>query len=208
MTGFPDLKDADRVLVVEGYSDLLFYAEVLESMRLHDTVFIKQFNGKADLTTQLEVFITPDLMRKRAIGVIVDADQDAGATLLRLQGKLQELTQRRVSANGAWDGEAPRVGLFVTPDGTSPGEIETLVWRAWSTDPINERAKQCVESFRDCMRSANLEPHSPDKALIGALLAIRNDEDPRLGPGARAKVFDFGRPEFVPLRQFLEGLRV
>jgi hypothetical protein len=53
------------------------------------------------------------------------------------------------------------------------------------------------------MHTKNVKPQSPDKGLIGALLALKNDEDPRLGPGARAKVFDLNSPHLQPLRQFL-----
>jgi len=48
--------------------------------------------------------------------------------------------------------------------------------------------------------------HSPDKGRIGALLSVLSDEDPRLGPGARDRVFDFTRPEFQPLLDFLRPL--
>ncbi len=43
------IEDFDRVLVVEGYSDLLFYAEVLELVGKHSQVFIKELGGKSGL---------------------------------------------------------------------------------------------------------------------------------------------------------------
>jgi len=58
----PKLENCDRVLIVEGYSDLLFYAELLEALGKHGEVFIKHFNGRADLTTKLETFLTPQLL--------------------------------------------------------------------------------------------------------------------------------------------------
>jgi hypothetical protein len=201
----PKLEHCDRVLVVEGYGDLLFYAEVLEVLGKQGTVFIKQFNGRADLATKLETFLTPQLLaEKQAIGVIVDADTDARATAASLAELLTRLTQQPVAA-GRWTDGKPRVGLFVTPDGISNGEIETLVWRAWSGDPANQAPRKCVDGFIACMSTAGFGPHSPDKGLVSALLAVRNDDDPRLGPGARAKVFDFDRAEFSPLRQFLSA---
>lgn len=50
----PELKKCPRVLVVEGYSDLLFYAEVLESLGRLDGVFIKEMHGKDDLLAKLK----------------------------------------------------------------------------------------------------------------------------------------------------------
>jgi hypothetical protein len=55
------------------------------------------------------------------------------------------------------------------------------------------------------MHASDVKAQSPDKGLIGALLALKNDEDPRLGPGARANVFDLNSPHLQPLRQFLAG---
>ena len=67
------------------------------------------------------------------------------------------------------------------------------------------RTKKCIEDYIACMQANNATAKSPDKALLGALLAVKNDEDPRLGPGARAKVFDLNSPYFNQLREFLAG---
>jgi hypothetical protein len=47
---------------------------------------------------------------------------------------------------------------------------------------------------------------SPDKGRIGSLLAVLYDEDPRLGPGTRAKAINLSRPEYDALKEFLGGL--
>jgi hypothetical protein len=47
---------------------------------------------------------------------------------------------------------------------------------------------------------------SPDKVRIGAMLAVHNEDDPRLGPGARRRIFDFNSPALAPLGQFLAPL--
>ncbi|PWU15894.1 MAG: hypothetical protein C5B50_14370 [Verrucomicrobia bacterium] len=206
MASPPKLEDCRRVLAVEGYSDLHFYAEFLEALGQLEGVFIKQFNGRQDLATKLEDFLTPHLLAvKDAIGVVVDADSNAAKIALELSQLLTSLSGQPVTA-GDWTTGEPRIGLFVTPDGHSSGEIESLVWSAWALDPANAKSRQCVESYIACMKAAGFEPRSQDKGLVSALLAVRNDEDPRLGPGARTKkVFDFSRPEYELLRQFLTG---
>lgn len=204
MPTVPKLQDCTNVLIVEGYSDLRFYAEMLESLGKHGAVFIKQFNGKSDLMLKLEEFITPQLLaEKTKIAVIVDGDNNPSGTFTGLQSKLAQLTGKTVAAAGSWTGGQPDIGIFVTPDGAKNGEIETLVWDAWSGDPANLPAKKCVEQYRDCMAAAGFVAQSPEKGLVSTLLAIRNDEDPRLGPGAQQRVFDFARPEFGNLLSFL-----
>jgi hypothetical protein len=216
MMGKPRLEDHDRVLVVEGCSDLLFYAKVLEWMGIADpaaagsSVFIKNRNGKQDLLTKLTALLTPELLaEKRAIGILVDADVDAGATGRGVAARLRDIAGVSLAPAGGWASKGHcRVGFFVTPSPELAGEIETRAWQAWSNDPANLGARECIETYLACMAGIGLQGHSPDKAKVGALLAVTNDEDPRLGPGARARVFDFARPEFTPLRAFLEGLRL
>ena len=97
------------------------------------------------------------------------------------------------------------MGLFVVPACNQAGEIETLVWDNWAADAANGSARHCVETFRDCMAQAGMAALSPAKGLVGSLLAIRNDDDPRLGPGARAGLFDFSHTGYEPLKEFLKG---
>jgi len=198
------IENFDRLLVVEGYSDKLFYAEFLEHLGKHGTVFIQHFNGKGDLMFKLDDLITPQLLSEKIkIAVTVDGNGNPAGAFISLRNKLTELTKQTVPAAGSWTGGAPDIGIFITPDGVSDGEIETLVWRAWSASSANGTAKTCIEQYRDCMAAAGFTAQSPDKGLISTLLAIRNDDDPRLGTGARAKVFDFNHPNFAALRDFL-----
>lgn len=202
----PRLAECDRVLVVEGFDDLLFYAELLESLGNDGRVFIKQMGGKGNLTSEaLEAFLSPPLRaEKRAIGVIADADTSARGTAQSLASRLSAVTGQRVEV-GAWTDGRPRTGLFVVPSATRAGEIESLVWEAWSNDPAHAAERACIEAYLACMSAAGHSAHSPDKGRVGALLAVLHDEDPRLGPGARARAFDFARPEFASLVAFLRA---
>ena len=209
----PKLQDCARILIVEGYSDLVFCAEALEHLKMPSGVFIKELGGKSNFRRgatpgkpALETFLSPPLLeQKSAIGVVVDADTDALATVQSLEGVLSAITGQQVE-NGTWTAGPPSIGLLVVPGGGRPGEIETLVWEAWSNDPKNAGPRQCVETFLACMQGHSRVAHSPDKGRIGALLSILSDEDPRLGPGTRDRVFDFARPELQPLLDFLRPL--
>lgn len=195
------LEDYDQVLIVEGYSDLLFYAEMLE--QAGKDVFIKELGGKSGLARKLEAFLTPTILAsKEALAFIFDADQTPDETRTSLEALLSRLTGQTVM-DGAWTTMKPRIGLMIVPGGSQQGEIESLVWRSWAGDPANDTQKRCIEDYVACMASQGKLAHSPDKGLIGALLAVKSDEDPRLGPGTRTKVFDLDRPELLPLRDFL-----
>jgi hypothetical protein len=199
------IEDYDRVLVVEGYSDLLFYAEVLEELGAHEKVFIQALGGKSGKKAKLETLVSPGLLdSKSAIAFVFDADTEPETTRNSLQKLLSEITRKPV-VDGQWSGGKPNIGLFIVPGDGQPGEIETLVWNSWSGNAANAAEKQCVEGYIACMQTANATAHSPAKGLVGALLAVKNDEDPRLGPGVRGKVFNLERPELQKLRVFLSG---
>jgi hypothetical protein len=192
-------------LVVEGYSDLLFYAEVLETVGKHEQVFIKELGGKSGLNRKLEAFVTPALLaRKTVIGFVFDANGNPDATRHSLETLLSNLTGQAV-VDGKWTQGNPKIGLMIVPGAGAKGEIETLVWQSWSSNPANAGQKKCIEDYVGCMHASNVNAQSPDKGLIGSLLAVKNDDDPRLGPGARAKVFDLNSPHLQSLRQFLAG---
>lgn len=133
------IEDYARVLVVEGYNDLLFYAEVLELVGKHDQVYIKELGGRAgNQRKKLEALITPTLLeRKLAVAFIMDADDAPETTRESLQNLLSHLTNQAV-IDGEWTSETPRIGLMVVPGAGTKGEIETLVWQAWSSDPANK----------------------------------------------------------------------
>lgn len=202
----PKIENFTRVLVVEGYSDQLFYLAILKQLGKEGQVFVKEFGGKDNLKEKLETFVTPQLLAEKThLAVIVDADLSAEGSYTSLRNRLATLTGQDIQPAGQWTNGSPRIGIFIAPDATSPGEIETLVWRAWSALPPHAAMKGHVEHYIAQMRAAGHSAHSPDKGLLGALLAILNDEDPRLGPGAREGIFDFTTAEFASLRQFLAG---
>ena len=203
------IDDYKIVLAVEEYSDRVFFAEVLEHLGKIDETFIQHFNGASDLLVKLETFLSPGLLAEKAsIGVVVDADANAAARIQSVSNVLQKATGRSIQ-HGVWSPVQPnqaQVGFFVVPDGQQHGEIESLAWQSWANDPPNAAQRQCIDEYLGCMQALGQVAKSPDKGRISALLAIRNDEDPRLGPGARAKVFSFDRPEFQLLLDFLRQL--
>jgi hypothetical protein len=200
-----NIEDYDCILVVEGYSDLLFYAEVLEKLDAHEKVFIKELGGKGEKKAKMETLLSPGLLdSKSAIAIIVDADSAPATTRNSVENLLSGIVGKPV-VDGQWSGGKPKIGLYIVPGGDQAGEIETLVWNSWASDAANAAQRRCVEGYISCMQDAGATAQSPAKGLISTLLAVKYDEDPRLGPGARRNVFNLGRPELQALREFLSG---
>ena len=198
--------DCDKLLFVEGATDSMFYRAFLKHLGRLDGVWVQDFGIKSKILkrTLLQDAMRPDRLRAmKAVAIMVDADDSASGTIHSLRDSLNAILDREV-AEGEWPDGKPRVGFFVTPDGTSPGEIETLVWNVWSEKARHAEGKKSVLDHLARMEAAGWPAKSPDKARIGAFLAAAYDEDPRLGSGAREGLFDFNDPGFSRLRKFLK----
>lgn len=200
--------DCDKLLFVEGATDSMFYRAFLKHIGRLDGVWVRDFGSKSKILKRsaLEDAMRPDRLKtKRAVAILVDADDNPSGTIHSLRDSLKAILGREVT-EGGWSAGEPRVGFFVTPDGKSPGEIETLVWSVWSEKAGHAEGKQSVLDHLARMEAAGWPAKSPDKARIAAFLAAAYDEDPRLGAGARERLFDFDDPGFDRLREFLKGL--
>lgn len=201
----PSESDCDKLLLVEGATDSMFYRAFLQHIACLDGVWVKDFGGKSRLLKRnlLADALRPDQLKtKQAVAIMVDADDNPLGTIQSLRDSLKAIFGREVT-EGEWSDGEPRVGFFVTPDGKNPGEIETLVWNVWSEKQEHTVGKESVLTHLSTMKAAGWPAKSPDKARIGAFLAAAYDEDPRLGAGARERLFDFDDPGFARLRKFL-----
>lgn len=214
-----DKIDGGRFLLVEGYSDQVFLRAMLDDLGVgskeggaaKDCV-VEQFGGRTKLLDQIETWINPEKLRDaKAIGILLDADTSATATRQSLRDRLLKVTGLGMPECGGWlrHSEGAWVGFHVVP-GKGPddqGEIETLVWRSLVEDPAQKPTLECVESFLACRKERNGSIAKIDKARVAAFLSTLTPDDPRLGPGARAKQFDLGAAAFKPLRDFLLGMK-
>jgi hypothetical protein len=205
-------KNEPLVLFVEGYSDLTFYAELMKHIGLHDRCFIQDLGGKGHelLREQARALLTPDrLAQICAVGVLLDADKDADGAFSLARNALKGAVDVDVPRRGEWvraSDSKVRYGVFIVGDGDKQVEVESLAWAAWSGKPDNAAFRGCVEDFIKCARKQGKKLKSTDKVRIGAVLSVLNEDDPRLGPGARRHLFEFEAAAFAELRAFLKAM--
>jgi len=162
--------ESDHILIVEGYSDLHFYAEFLRQQLHRDDVFIKEFKGKSnilDLQT-LELYLTPKrLIEKKSIGILIDADENPVGTAQALRDHLCAITGRAIR-QGEWNDGSPRLGHLVVPGEGIPGELETLVWQSIPAKGRFSEMKQTVEAFHLKMEKLGWKAKSIHKGYLGS----------------------------------------
>jgi hypothetical protein len=97
-----------------------------------------------------------------------------------------------------------RVGIFIAPDGSNQGALESLYLQAIGNDPIMD----CVRDFRRCvaphvqLTTASQQAKAEFHAWLSAC------EEPGILPGFALdrNLIDRNSPAFGPIRRFLQDL--
>ena len=93
--------------------------------------------------------------------------------------------------------------MFIVPDGSQPGAIETLCRRSVE----GEDAAKCTDEYMECLKTHDaLQSKNADKTFAHAYLAAMEDPVARIGEGAQQGVWDFQSPAFDALSQFVRDL--
>lgn len=193
----------DKLLVVEGKDEELFFSAALEKHIETRDIQVLPIAGKTRLREYLEGLKRdahfPEVI---SLAVIRDADESPVSALQSVHDALKSHGLPAPEQHGQFTGSAPRVGLFVMPDGKSHGMLETLCM-----DSVKSRAgSECVQSYLDCLKQNGMRPSQVDKARAHAWLAGQINPDNRVGEAAQAGYWDFEDPAFDNLWAFIRAI--
>ena len=105
--------------------------------------------------------------------------------------------------HGKFSEAVPSVGVFIVPDGSAPGAVETLCRRSREGDDV----AKCAEAYMGCLAEHEaMYSTNVDKSFAHAYLAAMRDPLARVGEGALQGVWDLGSPAFSELAGFLRDL--
>lgn len=197
---------ADKLLLVEGRDEVNLFEALIEQC-LDDEVRIQVIDaGGVDqfprrlAAIRIAAQAHPML---RSISVVRDADDDADGAFGSVCNRLQSAGYTPPAAHGTFSDAMPSIGVFIVPDGSEPGAIESLCRRSVEgTD-----AAQCVDEYMECLRRHDaMYSRNADKSFAHAYLAAMRDPLTRVGEGAQSGVWNFESPAFAALTQFLRDL--
>ena len=196
---------ADRVLLVEGTDEANLIGAMLQSWNIGHVQII-EVGGKEKIRTNLEIVLADARamgIELSSVGVLRDADAHATRAYQSVTDALRSLNLPVPNSHGAFTRGSPSVGVFILPDGNSPGAVEDLCWKAVEDTP----AGKCSEFYLECLEeSGALASKNVAKTLAHAYLAAQNDPSSRVGEGALKGYWPFDHPVFKPLREFVRQL--
>ena len=193
-----------RRLLVEGKDDYYVIRKLLKDRSLPVSFHIEPKHGFGNLSESL--YAEVNTAKRLALGIVADANDDP-------QERWQKLRKQLSAAGCDVPAELPpegavfagpmerRVGVWLMPDNSQPGELEDLVAAMIPpTDPIWPRAREYVTDIPKSHR-----PFKPAKLLraqVHAWLATRSRPRP-MGSAIAAQDLRTNVPQANSLIQWL-----
>ena len=198
--------EEDILLLVEGRDEVgLFNGLIKNCLQGNKSqIQVLDAGGKEKFKDNIETIRTLALKRTlRSIGIIRDADDNPQGSFDSVCNSLRSVGYEPPAAHAEFSDATPSVGVFIVPDGSQPGAIETLCRHSVE----GEDAAKCADEYMECLTTHDaLQSKNADKTFTHAYLAAMRDPVARVGEGAQQGVWDFQSPAFGALSQFVRDL--
>ena len=196
----------DRLLLVEGRDELNLFSQMINTcFRTKPGIQILDIGGKTTLGQNLKTVRTLTTSRPslRSIGIVRDSDANAASGFRSVCASVRDAPFTPPAAHAGFSDASPSIGIFMVPDGSRPGAIETICRNSVQGDGV----ANCVDEYVGCLKASKaLRSNNLDKTFTHAYLAATSDPVARVGEGALQGVWNFQSPAFDDLRKFIEDL--
>ena len=196
----------DLLLLVEGRDELNLFNQMIDTcFQSPPGIQILDIGGKTTLGQNLKTVRTLAMSRPtlRSIGIVRDSDANAANSFSSVCDSVRDAPFAPPTAHASFSDASPSIGIFIVPDGSGPGAIETICRRSVQGDEV----AKCVDEYINCLNTHDaLKSNNQDKTFTHAYLAATNDPVARVGEGALQGVWNFQSPAFAELRKFISDL--
>ncbi|MFQ5793994.1 MAG: DUF3226 domain-containing protein [Candidatus Bipolaricaulia bacterium] len=157
-----------------------------------------------DLAPYLEtLIITSGFDDVTSLGIVRDAEEDATTAFRSVCGSLGRARLSVPKQPMVVAGSNPKVSVFILPDCSNSGMLETLCLQTISNDPI----MSCIDQYFQCVQNQTGDsPGNLPKAKVHAFLASRPTPGLLLGQASHAGYWAWENPIFDDIKQFLKTL--
>ena len=191
-----------KLLLGEGKEEVCFFRKLISETGLTG-IQVEEYGGKSklrDVLAGLPGWLGFDVVN--SIGITRDADDSFESAFQSVQTALRNANFDAPGQCGVRVGARLAVTVFILPDCSSQGMLETLCMKSVSERP----AIDCVGKYLKCMRDHGRIPDSFDKARVHAWLASEKRPDLRLGEAAEKGYWPLSHSAFDGLKQFIKSL--
>lgn len=162
-----------QVLLVEGVNDKHVVLHLCRHLSQIPTFDCLEKGGIDNLLKAISSEIKAP--GRQAVGIVADANEEIHA---RFQAIADRLNAAGVTPPNALDDEGtvidsePRVGLWLMPDNSSPGELEDFIVKLLPEhDPVWPRANEYIDGIP--LNEREFKEHKATRAKLYAWLATR-----------------------------------
>jgi len=198
--------EQENILAVEGKDELNFFEAMLKFVGI-GSVQIIDVGGKDNFKNRLSGLIQSEgaLEKIKNMGFVRDAEKlEADSSFQSICGILKkyELPCPNEICK-PFENDGKKIGIFIMPDNRNCGMLEDLCIESIKDTPI----LKCIESFISCCENQDKDiMTNTAKATMLAYLSTRPGIPNSLGLAARQNVWDFSKPCFDDIKQFLKDL--
>lgn len=197
---------SSKLLLVEGKDECHFFKALLKSMNI-EHIQCQDIGGVSKFKTELNlVRATQGFEDVTHIGLVRDAEKHAAQSAFQSICSILEECGFPVlkSLDDPFAcSDKLRIGLFIMPDNQQKGMLEDLCLQSIAgTDE-----ERCIEAFIECSQQTlakeDKEKFNSAKARVQSYLACQVPLVNSLGLGAQKHHWDFSKPCFNKIKEFL-----
>lgn len=176
----------------------------VEHLGISSELKIQNFGGVTELRRFLSAFAKmPKFSDVKGIGVVLDAELNAGGAFSSVQSSLQNAKLPVPNAVGVHSGGCPDVTVLILPGGGGPGMLETLLCETFRGTP----ADRCIDDFSQCLPDA-VPDNRLSKARVRAWIAAQEEPYVSVGVAAKRGFMNLDHDALTPIREFLKSLPI
>jgi hypothetical protein len=192
-----------KQLLVEGRDIEVFFKAIIRKLQLTE-IQLQNFGGKNELKNFLPALISAPGFKTKvlSLGIIRDADENPSNAFKSVCSALAKASLAAPKKAEIFSSNDPRVGVFILPNSTRKGMLETICLDAVKNDP----AMQCVNDYFDCLKGKGLVLNHIDKAKAQAFLSSRKEPGLLVGQAACKGYWNFDSTIFDSMKHFLSSL--
>jgi len=189
-----------KLLFVEGNDEVNFFKKMFRDELDITGIQIYPTGGKDQFKEYLPIIVKQrnfDAIKR--IGIVQDSDENTKARFDSICHHLKKNGICPPSKLSTFTKNFPSTGIFLLPNNSDNGMLETLCLQSVSDDEKFD----CIDNFFKCLNDLDVDIRNYHKAKAQVFLATQKKLIQHVGIGAQKNVWDFEAECMEALKNFL-----